>query len=133
MPLANGLSVTPSLSGRTISMADKRWKQVERGAAEGTKRCRKCRLVKNLKDFHIDKSRKDGRRLYCKTCARELKANWYVPHPRQRTHKACKRCKQSKPLSEFGTSGKGKLSSHCKACTRPYQPSGLTNPSDQRR
>ena len=33
-----------------------------------TKICRKCRKEKELEDFHLDRSRKDGRKYICKEC-----------------------------------------------------------------
>lgn len=40
------------------------------------KTCPRCSQEKPLEDFHADKTKKRGRSSHCKTCAREVAAEW---------------------------------------------------------
>ena len=46
--------------------------------------------------------------------------------PKQ-SHKTCTRCKLTKPLSEYGTKGAGRIRSECKACKHIYDAAYRTN------
>lgn len=48
--------------------------------AEQTKKCPKCGEWKPLSDYGKDKSRKDGRGIYCKGCRRELWREYYTKY-----------------------------------------------------
>lgn len=42
-----------------------------------TKKCNKCKEVKNISEFHKDKNRFDGLMRYCKVCSKERKRLYY--------------------------------------------------------
>jgi hypothetical protein len=45
---------------------------------DGRKKCSRCRKLKPLFEFHIDKSRPDGRCYVCKMCASNIRRERYV-------------------------------------------------------
>lgn len=45
-----------------------------------TKTCSKCGTSKPLDEFHNDKSRKDGKNLYCKECIRDINKKYNRDH-----------------------------------------------------
>ncbi len=49
---------------------------------EGDKRCSKCKQVKAVTEFHIDRAANDGRRKHCKPCATQHSKN----HNQERPH-----------------------------------------------
>lgn len=51
-------------------------------AADGDKRCGKCKQVKPVTEFHIDRASNDGRRKHCKPCASQHSKN----HSKERPH-----------------------------------------------
>ena len=40
----------------------------------GTKECRRCHAVKDIGEFHRDKSSRDGRVPYCRPCSSKIRA-----------------------------------------------------------
>ena len=48
------------------------------------KKCYKCKVEKNLEDFHLDKKNRLGRASYCKDCAKEHSRGWYVKSEKYR-------------------------------------------------
>lgn len=40
--------------------------------------CYRCKVEKDLSEFHIDRKNKDGRRSYCKPCAIANSTEWYA-------------------------------------------------------
>ena len=48
--------------------------------------CCKCGLLKQLTDFHVLKSRLDGRKSYCKSCVKIESAERYKENPEKRKH-----------------------------------------------
>jgi hypothetical protein len=42
----------------------------------GFKKCKKCRKVKAVEDFHVDRSLSDDRKVRCRECTNKIKANW---------------------------------------------------------
>lgn len=88
--------------------------------------CPACNQSKSLTEFFNEKTRKDGKSVYCKPCQRERNARRYqkrkvkleaglVPVPEIHT---CRMCKETKPNSEFSPSANGPdgLSSYCLTC-----------------
>lgn len=71
------------------------------------KHCARCGHDKPLSDFGIDRSRPDGRRIYCQACTREMKRKYDLakkPAPVQLAMpltRICSICKQEKPLTAF--------------------------------
>jgi hypothetical protein len=109
------------------------------------KRCTKCKRWKELSEFNKDRARKDGLKVYCKSCnkAYVIKRRRKSKKPvrdylryedRHRVirgfkEKLCSRCKQWKYYSEFYKSSRTKdgLSFRCKECSnkatsKPYNP-----------
>jgi hypothetical protein len=43
--------------------------------------CRRCGQDKPIEQFNPDRTRKDGYRNYCRTCAREYVRDWKLRHP----------------------------------------------------
>jgi len=39
--------------------------------------CKKCKVEKSVNKFHLDKSRRDGRFVYCNECVRKLSKEYY--------------------------------------------------------
>lgn len=97
-----------------------------------TKECRVCHVTKPLDDFPLDGHRPDGRHPYCKPCksagqrvrsrqpdailnqrARDAAKRGSVFTNNGRT---CFRCKQVRPLSEFGWDGQRLASILCLSC-----------------
>lgn len=88
------------------------------------KTCYTCKAVKNLSEFHKDKSSKDGHFYQCKPCKIEYART--TPHARKdylhmvrtRTSKVCPWCKKEKEISQYY---KNKLrpdglTNYCKLC-----------------
>tara|TARA_R110002153_G_scaffold239530_2_gene393946 strand:+ start:4189 stop:4776 length:588 start_codon:yes stop_codon:yes gene_type:complete len=42
------------------------------------KKCSKCGIEKSLTEFHKNKGRKDGHRVYCKSCIKKISAQYYA-------------------------------------------------------
>jgi hypothetical protein len=42
--------------------------------------CSKCNVEKNVEEFGIDKSRKNGRNIHCKSCKNEYAKRYYLPY-----------------------------------------------------
>ncbi len=103
------------------------------------KRCPRCSLTKNLTEFGISRSKRDGLNTYCRPCARavklESKARKHkicrVGHcdgagdgsghcPIHQHLKTCDRCSQTKPLDEFNIYRRMRdgRSSYCRDCSR---------------
>ena len=99
------------------------------------KRCIRCKRWKEESEFHKDRARKDGFRIYCKGCvgAYERKSRnknrkdvrdylrYEDRHRIVRTikEKLCSRCKQWKYESEFykNNSKRDGLTGRCKKCS----------------
>ena len=47
------------------------------------KKCRKCKVKKPLEDFTRNKSRKNGRSIYCKKCHCKSVTDYYKKNPRK--------------------------------------------------
>lgn len=45
-----------------------------------SKSCSKCKELKSIESFQIDKSRKDGLQPYCKECRKNHQKNYYLTH-----------------------------------------------------
>jgi hypothetical protein len=48
------------------------------------KKCIRCQTIKNIDDFHLDKTEKDGHTFYCKQCNRERAKAWGKENPDKR-------------------------------------------------
>lgn len=87
------------------------------------KRCRKCRTLKPVADFHRNSRLSDGHEHHCKSCRAEKdkirRASKQLKQPVV-TQKACKKCLQTKPASHFQRNAiaPGSLHSYCKECKR---------------
>lgn len=94
-------------------------KVAETAAAEGMKRCSRCRQIKPIESFPLYKKARDGRNSWCKACQCETSRarNAAKRQQKQETaavveeppagaavepEKTCMQCEKSKPLSEFG-------------------------------
>lgn len=72
------------------------------------KRCTKCGKLKNLKDFSIDKSTKDGFNFWCKICRNKDRKNYYKKFPWRRTLSTIRyRCynKNNSRYKDYGERG----------------------------
>ena len=49
-----------------------------------TKICFKCHETKPLNEFHNDKSKKDGKTLYCKECSKEISKKYNQEHKKEK-------------------------------------------------
>lgn len=82
------------------------------------KLCRGCGKLKELTEFRVDNSRKDGRQSRCKTCKGKQEKE-ILPSDVKR----CSKCKKVKHLDEFHkdkTTSSG-YASRCKNCIARYQ------------
>jgi hypothetical protein len=98
------------------------------------KRCTKCKKWKEESEFHKDRARKDGLRLYCKDCCAAYIQERYRKEGKpvreylrfEERHrivrgvkeKLCSRCQQWKYESDYSRNRRSKdgLSFHCKEC-----------------
>ena len=86
----------------------RRFEKIERTLADnpptGNKVCAKCKQETELTDFYVDRTKKDGRKTYCKKCSNEQKRKWLQNNPKklgmQRERLAQKRQKQQCLLQE---------------------------------
>lgn len=106
-----------------------------------TKICRMCQQVKDLDLFYVCAGGSQGRQAYCKPCSTiKRKEEWDAkralriaagparkqrPHPSEVTEYTCIRCKQTRPVSQFGTeylkrSKRETINSHCRPCAAEY-------------
>lgn len=101
-----------------------------------TKVCSKCKVEKDVGEFHRDKTTKDGLRRRCKACVRVYDKAWREENkerqqeysqkrltrttPRTESEKVCTRCIVQKRASEFGTNVRARdgLNTRCKDCIR---------------
>jgi len=101
------------------------------------KKCNKCNVIKNCIEFGIDKSKKDGLNLICKSCknkyyrlkrASTLTAIQVAKKRSKKlelsklSKKICCKCNVVKNFSEFNKrkSSKDGMNFRCKACIREY-------------
>jgi len=88
---------------------------------EGTKRCSKCKQIKDKSEFYRSKNKKSGVASRCKECSL---ADYRKKHPPQKkeilppNQKRCSKCEIVKSKSEFGKSKLGRegLRASCKQC-----------------
>lgn len=58
-----------------------------------TQECRRCKVIKDLDEFHIDRTKPSGRVIYCRKCASEYKVELkYRPKKEKPLVKTCKFC-----------------------------------------
>jgi hypothetical protein len=104
-----------------------------------TKVCGKCKIEKNVSEFHRHRRKKDGLDIYCKVCAserkkeyrlehgEEIREKYRIEHPNMIVRvkenipdgmKRCFKCKEIKPVDQFSPSKQSKDGRHtnCKAC-----------------
>ncbi len=90
-----------------------------------TKQCFQCKEILLLELFYRNKRTKDGFAVYCKKCSAKKRGHSYTPQELwEDGHRACTKCKQIKPFSEFHKTKKGRfgLSSVCKPCKSSAKP-----------
>ena len=83
------------------------------------KTCRKCKINKEISEFTINTSKKDGYTIYCKACTRK-KSKAVRDSPKNTPdYKVCNECQEIKDKSCFNKtcSSKDNLSYTCKDCT----------------
>lgn len=63
----------------------RRFEKIERVLAgdppTGKKMCAKCKDEMELTNFYVDRTKKDGRKTYCKQCSNEQKKKWLQNNP----------------------------------------------------
>ncbi len=104
--------------------------------AMATKTCYTCKQTKDLEDFHKSIGGSQGRSAYCKPCTlAQRKIEWKrhrerqaaagvkfrvpLPGPQDAIEWTCVRCKQVKPITQFGTQVKKDktiIKGHCNEC-----------------
>jgi hypothetical protein len=80
----------------------RRFEKIERiltnNPPTGEKVCAKCKEETELTNFYVDRTKKDGRKTYCKKCSNEQKKKWLQNNPgksgRQRERLALRRKQQ---------------------------------------
>lgn len=89
-----------------------------------TKCCSKCQTTKRISEFSRDRSRKDGRFPYCKSCHKDTSRGYKRKPPPEDPvmpeHKACPSCSTTKPASDFppDRNRKDGLAGRCRDCAR---------------
>jgi hypothetical protein len=80
----------------------------------GDKQCQRCRKVKSLHMFNMDRSAPGGYHGYCKDCRRETRGS----KVKTIGGKVCPRCEEYKPASGFAYNGlrRDRLQAHCREC-----------------
>ncbi|TYB70192.1 hypothetical protein FXF51_03755 [Nonomuraea sp. PA05] len=96
----------------------------------GVKRCPDCDEVKAIEEFGLNKRQPDGRARYCRACFRRRSTQSYRKRKAEQGktvreavsvpegHKHCPRCKEIKPVADFGRNKaeKSGLAAYCKPC-----------------
>ena len=88
------------------------------------KTCNKCKKIKQLIDFHVDKRNKDGRHTLCKLCCKKKKDENRRKNEKSSTmqfNKVCCTCEIEKPCIDF-YKDKSMIDGYkyaCKECTKP--------------
>ena len=86
-----------------------------------TKLCTKCKEVKNVSEFHSNRSTKDGYHGWCKKCSNEIRRGQpKKQYPRSTEPKTCPTCSETKSPGNFWRD-KCKLDglhTECKECAR---------------
>lgn len=82
------------------------------------KKCGRCSLNKLFVDFNINKTKKDGRQIFCRECEKEYKKEWYEKNKESHKKRVGKRNKSirlenRKRLHEFY------LNNPCVDCGEP--------------
>ena len=79
--------------------------------------CSKCNLTKNIEEFVNDKSKKDGRRGYCKACLNLKLRKTPIKLIPKKGYKYCACCNKELSFGSFNIRS-GKHFSYCKLCER---------------
>ena len=84
------------------------------------KKCSRCKTIKSLEFFSINKYSSDGKDSYCKECRSEYHKNQY-PRKMKQMYKdnettQCRKCEEVKENSKFKVY-KGKQSTYCIECS----------------
>lgn len=93
---------------------------------ENGKVCFKCGEYKNIGDFHVNRSKKDGRNITCKNCTKAYRMKKGYINPKKDTHdkngKVCSKCGEYKIYSEFykNHTHKDGFTGQCKKCRDEY-------------
>lgn len=87
------------------------------------KRCPRCKVVKEAKDYYYYARTANHLYTYCKPCCKERDREKsakraLTPATIIRQSKVCNMCKQEKPISQFGknTNRADRHHSYCKPC-----------------
>lgn len=98
------------------------YKRISVVAQEGNKKCTRCKRLRDIQAFHVDRCRKDGRQPTCKECLADLQrirhASRTARYQAPTGKKNCPRCKRCLDVSDFHVE-RGSIdgTSHlCKRC-----------------
>ena len=86
------------------------------------KRCPKCRAVKPIAEYGVNKTRHDGRQAYCQKCYRIAMREYREKRPQHEAategKKQCNKCSEVKDVSAFSASPDylGGRRHTCRAC-----------------
>lgn len=83
------------------------------------KQCTRCKETLALDMFYRQKDGKNGLTPHCKKCHSEARGHSYTPKEQwAEGHRACTKCGEIKPFSEFGKNKNGRfgLDSRCRQC-----------------
>ena len=86
----------------------RRFEKIERILADnpptGKKVCAKCKEETELTNFYVDRTKKDGRKTYCKQCSNEQKKKWLQNNPgnlKRRQERLILRRKQQHSIADL--------------------------------
>ena len=84
------------------------------------KRCPKCKKIKDIEDFGLKKSSKDGRQAYCKECRNAYLKEWYKDN--KVLHGKRVRQAEAKRSAKIYEEIRKLKSVPCPDCDRTYDP-----------
>ena len=86
----------------------RRFEKIERILADnpptGKKVCAKCKEETELTNYYVDRTKKDGRKTYCKQCSNEQKKKWLQNNPgnlKRRQERLILRRKQQHSIADL--------------------------------
>lgn len=89
-----------------------------------SKQCTRCKQTKQLREFAIKSSTRDGLQYWCRACTSDYARNHRpsVTYVGEIGGKLCRRCGEWRPIDEFYSAPRSRDGhySRCASCCRPY-------------
>jgi hypothetical protein len=90
---------------------------------KGQKQCTKCKVYKDISDYHKYSKSIDGYKHYCKSCVKDYDFEEYgdkrifTPLIKTDTDKQCRRCEKMYPMKEYNRPNSKYFHSYCNKCS----------------